>query len=307
MEGTIRYELSQPWTGGKGPAVISKQEFDGLLEAKIALIQMLAFEEKMDMVLESLLEHERDFLELALRSAVFQEFDWSALRERTQLVNRRLLNLLSACQLYLDQVPQDLAALGDPTLKKVFAGEVDKERQTRFAFRFMEAIRNYLQHRDVPIAGLLYDGAWVGGSGQQWRRHLVRPNVSVERLIQKLRADRKFDKVVLKEIETKGKSIDLKVCVREYVSSLGAIHARLRDHLEPRVTAWDSKVLDSLQRYQSKTQASLPVRLVARSLASQGVETESLQLFSDFIDRRVALVWKNRYTQNLDKFLITSE
>lgn len=147
----MHYQLAQPWTGGKDPLPISEGEFVTLREAKAGAIRVLAIEEKMDMVLHNFVEHESDFLKLALRSAVFQEYDWSEVRDQTQLVNRRLLNLLSACRLYVDQVPQDLAALRDPALRKAFGAAKLHEKRARFGFLFMEAIRNYIQHRDVPF------------------------------------------------------------------------------------------------------------------------------------------------------------
>lgn len=55
--------LAQPWSGGMGAVPLAKAELQELKKSKTGVLQVLPLEEKMDMVLQSFLEPERDLLE----------------------------------------------------------------------------------------------------------------------------------------------------------------------------------------------------------------------------------------------------
>ena len=151
----MRYELAQPWSGGKSPIQISEAEFAAIKNAKKMVGHALALEEKMDMLLNALVEFEQDTLNLALRGAVFHEYSWSGYRDHTRLMNRRILNLLAAGYLYVEQAPKDIVAIGGRRLLQQFRTAVDAaSRATAPGFRIMNEIRRHIQHRGIPIGGL---------------------------------------------------------------------------------------------------------------------------------------------------------
>ena len=157
----MRYELNQRWTGGKGPVAISKEDFEAIREAKAGVVRMMLIEEKIDLLLDNYVEYEGELLQLALRSAVLEEYGWSDFRAAVQRFNRRLANLLTTCRLYLDQVRHDLSGFNDPTLSEAFKTLKSAEYDGRLGYATLEALRNYYQHRGLPVSGLSYPGAWA--------------------------------------------------------------------------------------------------------------------------------------------------
>src|ERR1044072_2560892 len=90
---------------------ISRQEFDEARFAKRSLVDALGIEEKLDIVLENYAEYEKELLELSLKNAIFSDRNWSSFQTERRAIDRRLVNLLTACRLYVDQIPHDVNSI----------------------------------------------------------------------------------------------------------------------------------------------------------------------------------------------------
>lgn len=303
----MRYLVAQRWTGGKRPVEISKADFQAIRQAKRGVVCAMLFEEKLDLVLDNFIEYEGEFLRLTLRSAVFEETDWSDFRDTSQQANRRLANLLTTCRLYLDQSPHLLSTLKDPALVEAFKAQTHIEFDNRLGYETMEALRNYFQHRDLPVTGVSYQSAWVPEVTREWRKHILIPTVDLDRLECDESFTRRFKQITLPKLWAKGKDLDWKVLVREYISGIGSVHRVLRELLAPRVKAWDERLLRTLQSYRKKTRARLQIGVEVLAVNSRGRVTEEIQVFTGPIERRKALERKNRTVGYWTKILITSE
>lgn len=73
------------------------------MSAKKTLRFGVAFEQRLDVLLENYATLERYILDLALRNAVFMGDSLGRLREGRHNVIRHLINLLSSAKLYIDQ------------------------------------------------------------------------------------------------------------------------------------------------------------------------------------------------------------
>ena len=300
----MRYLVAQRWSGGaREPFEISEADFQAIREAKDGVVRAMAIEEKLDLLLDNFVEYEGDLLQLALRSAVFEEHDWSDFRATVQRVNRRLVNLLTTCRLYLDQTPHELGGFNDPMLAEAFVKQTNIEYDNRLGYRAMEALRNYSQHRDLPVRGLTYKGAWVPEDTREWRKHNIETTIDVARL----KGEPKFKQSVYHELEAEGDELDFKKLVRDYISGLGAVHRKLRELLAPRVKAWDERLLGTLQKYQAATDAKLDIGVEVLATNDQGEVVEEIDVFTGPIDRRRALERKNRNVGYFTKMLVTSE
>lgn len=299
----MRYDIAQRWTGGKGKLQITEAEFQSIREAKKGAVSAMLIEEKLDLLLDNFIEYEGDFLQLALRSAVFEEHDWSDFRAAVQRVNRRLANLLTTCRLYLDQTPHELGALSDPALAAAFNSQRSVEYDNRLGYRSMEALRNYLQHRDFPVRGLSYKGGWVPQQPREWRKHIVEATIAVDML----KGDSKFKQDVYEELEAEGEELNFKELVRDYISGIGAVHGHLRQLLAPRVKVWDECLLETLRKYQAATKADLAIGVEVIATNDQSEVVEEIEVFTGQMDRRKALERKNRNVGHWTKMLITSE
>jgi hypothetical protein len=303
----MRYYVAQRWTGGKGPVEISEADFQAIRDAKEGVVRAMLIEEKLDLVLDNFVEYEGDLLQLGLRSAVFEEHDWSDLQAARQRVNRRLANLLTTCRLYIDQVPHELTPLNDPALVDAFHKQRSVEYDNRLGYAAMEAVRNYVQHRDLPVSGLSYKTAWVPEHTREWRRHIIAASIDLDKLEADDRVTEKWKKTILPKLRAKGDELNWKVLVREYISGIGAIHGTLRALLAPRVKAWDDRLLRTLREYQAATQASLAIGVEVIATNDEGEVVEEIEVFTGQMDRRKALERKNRNVGHWSKILVTSE
>ncbi len=68
-------------------------------------------------------------------------------------MNCRMMNLLSSARLYVDQVPQDLHAIYGNSSKHAatFKECCSKQYDSSFAYRVLEALGNYAQHRGLSV------------------------------------------------------------------------------------------------------------------------------------------------------------
>ena len=117
------------------------------------MAEILDIEEKFNIVLENYAEFERMLLNVSLDRMLFSGHDWSAAMNELHAINRTLVNLLSTCRVYIDQVPQNLGAIfkGDSSPVEVLRKQMATEYDGHLGYRVLEAMRNYSQHRALPL------------------------------------------------------------------------------------------------------------------------------------------------------------
>lgn len=97
------------FVSGKHPRIeLSLEEYKGICEAQRGVQGILAIEERFNFLLGNYADFERTVLEISLEYSIFAKHKYSILTDYYYEVNRRILNLLAAGRLYLDQVPHEL-------------------------------------------------------------------------------------------------------------------------------------------------------------------------------------------------------
>lgn len=282
---------------------ISEEEYHAITEAKEDLFKILFVEEKFDLVVENYLELETCFLDSAAQHMVrgIQDYEWSHCQRR--LFNRRLANLLSACRSYCDYTKKIIPDVLSDTvgaaarLETVFASH----RETNFSYRFMEQLRNSVQHHGFPIHTVAYTSGWEGKDDDS---RLVY-GISIYAESASLQEDGKFDKCVLRTIDELGGSVDIKLHAREYVATLSDAHEQLREMTQRVVEAWDAKVLGAIERFRSAyPNESTAVGVVVVQREGQAIKGP-VRIFDGFIKYRKALQLKNGSLVNLGKRFVT--
>lgn len=102
-----------------------------------------------------------------------------------------------------------------------------QEYDSCLGYRVIEALRNYAQHRGLPVHNLQYNSTFHPDSPNDSSEHSITPSLRVSRL----KEEKKFKSSVLKELEAIGDLIDLKPLVRQYMESLGRIHCESKQTL----------------------------------------------------------------------------
>jgi hypothetical protein len=133
---------------------ISKEEYRAIGDSKKCLIEALYIEQKLDMVVEDYFEFEMELLATSTRQMVQWNQDYYWFQEEINRLNRRIVNLLSVCRLYLDQSIHHLSCIYGKEGEKLnnIKKKISREYDSKLGFRVMEAMRNYVQHRGFPCS-----------------------------------------------------------------------------------------------------------------------------------------------------------
>ncbi len=300
----MRYGITRLILACQQFADLTLEQYVDAKTAKERLVTALSVEEKFNLVLENYAEFEQELLALTTHQLLFQSHDWSSSVGDVQTINRRLANLLSSCRLYIDQIKHDVKALFASDshqleeLNQAFSAEYDRY----LGYRVLEALRNHVQHRGLPVHVLKYNYA----RDKRVSRTLVKltciPALSVNRI--KEQGD--FKAQVLEELEAHGDLVDLKPLVREYVASIGRVHEGLRARMRNHVVNWDQTVSAIRSQFRD-TFGDDDVGLAVVAQDEGGKILASTQIFEDLITRRRFLVRKNRNVTGLRLGYVSSE
>jgi hypothetical protein len=296
----ISYELRRQVLDSKDAVGIDEAKYSELYHTQEVLLHALFIEEKLYLLLENFVEYEGELLNVGLSRMVFQRNDYTEFRNDISSINRRLVNLLSACRAYLDSLPHHVNQICSPskaeseTLKKTLKEQYDSV----FGYRVMEALRNYVQHRGSPIQSSNF-GEHVEWCGEkQVKVFTVDPFLEPKQLSQ----DNGFKKNVLGEMEQQGDAVYLKPLVRQYMSSIREIHKRARE-LVCDYLARQRKVLESALKVISSCGTSEGG--VAVIITDDGTCTGIVYLSPESERQREILFKRNPCIQGLDNQFVS--
>lgn len=235
---------------------------------------------------------------------MFSGRDWSYTVNEIHKVNRRLINLLTTCRLYIDSTKHDINLLfeGDTSQVESLKGQMSNEYDSNIGYRVFEALRNYVQHRSFPIHNMGHTSTRVDKGSGVFVKHTVAPLIDVAQL----KENKGFKSSVLKELESLGEYVEIRPLLGQYMESLSRIHTFIRDLLAEKVAEWDATILSILRTYQQAHGDDL-LGLAVVSLDEDERITETVYVFDEHIKRRQGLMRKNQLVMNLKSHIITSE
>lgn len=297
-EKTATYELKISALSTFPRISISSDRFSELVLAKKILSESLAIEEKYEILLQNYIDLEKVLLVATLEDSVFTRSGYSNFFEKRLLYNRMLVNLLTAARLYVDQIPNHIENCTNNTeVKTIFKKTLSNKYDSLKEYRFMEAVRNYVQHKGLAIGLITNRGYW--NSNRTKREECIDIYASKKLLNE----DKSFKKSVLKDFEEK---IPLKQCVRVYMTAISEINENARSILFEKVTEARSKIQLTMSEYEKVYPESL-LGLSAFKIVNKKIDKE-ISIFLEYDDIRLALADKNRGNAlvNLHKLAITS-
>jgi hypothetical protein len=278
---------------------ISAEEFLGLKAARRVLSNAFAIEEKYEIVISNFLDLEKQLLDIAATNSLRETNTYAEFFETRSLFNVRLVNLLTSTRLYLDQLPQHIADCvpSDSGAVSLVKTKCSEEYDKHFEFRFMEALRNYVQHRGIPVHLVRHKSGWT--SSDQDR--LLEFSVYIAAQRDQLEEDEKFKKSVLQEITT---DIDLMAASRKYLESISAINGFVRKLLSDQIKS-ARKVIEAAHLRYSEVCSETLTGLSALEMEDSRV-ISSVPLLLEWDDVRIQLQQRNKQLINLSKRYVTS-
>ena len=280
---------------------ISREEFHKAQRSQSTLRNALSIEEKYEILLSNFIEFEQTALTQVLSNAVRDLDTYDEFFENRVALNARLVNFLSAARLYLDQLPQHMigeTADESHARKERLKAKCADQYDAHFEYRFMEALRNYVQHRGIPIHLTTYQSRWQDGPDHRYMEFSIRLVATRE----KLREDGRFKANILAEMPLE---VEIPHALRQYVEAISEIHCFARGTIQAEVVGARDYVESLHARYAQLYDKSLAT-LSAIELDDDQRLIKSVPLGLEWDDVRIGLQKRNRKLANLTKRSVVS-
>ena len=296
----MRYVLTQFVTSTEGLIEITKNEYDEMIKSKDNLLELLYIEEKFNLLLENHFEFEATIFEIAATYMINLNPTYETFQNDRYLVIRRIINLLSASRLYIDHFSHHLSNISN-NLSNNIKNFAKAEYEMHFSYRFMEALRNHVQHRGIPFHKLTLGANRVKKTDKI--QFSATPFINTSILIE----DNKFKSNIRAEIiEKKLEEINLSVMVRKYISGIGRIHSAIRESTSQLAERSESLIFDTINLFKEKFEESI-IALGIGLENDDGTITGIVHIVPEAIDRKNDLMRKNRSLGNLENRFVSSE
>jgi hypothetical protein len=294
------------WAIGHGPGIdLAEAEYSSIVGSMHRIYLARDFEEKLDILLENLREYEQDLLGLALQSSLFRSLDDERVAVERQLVNRRTTNLLSSARMYVDLMQHSLSVIYTATSGPDAASLFAREYKAHLEYRTAEALRNFSQHRALPVHVMSWPGTWDDVESDSRRlRFSVVPEISLD----ELEAEGGFKASVLEDLGRTGKRrFPLTPILRQYVESLARVHEEVRAAISGQVERDHELVEQTLERARSEFGDGPLLGLAA----SKGIDLDHVDehhfVNEKSWERRTVLMKKNSSLGKMSRRFVSAE
>lgn len=304
----MKYIISTTVAGSPGYIEIGKSSFLEKKEAIRNLFQMLFLEEKFDLLIENYFEYENELLIAASRMMIFNDENYFSMSKDRNVVSRRIVNLLSAGRMYIDQTKHHLNNIygKNSSIPEEVKSYTSTIYDKYFGYRAMKALRNYVQHRGFPIHSIGFPHHRVQHDEKTELLYSVTPYIKIS----SIEEDKRFKSSILdemKEIQEQGK-IGIKPLIREYIEGIGKIHEKVCNLSIDDINIWEKSIQNIIEQYKSEFGDNASIAgLALIKLDDDDHWTEKSSIFMEFIEKRKDLENKNRKFDDLHKCFATNQ
>ena len=302
----MKHELTARVNGHEESLEISEQTYATIMAARYGLLEVLYIEEKFDLLIEDYLEFETDLLDIAMEQMVRWRHHYLDFQMHRSRINLRVINLLSACKMYLDHSAHHLNNLFNKDDARLIG--IIQERSNQYdmhlGYRAMEALRNHVQHRGYPIHATRYNSKMLDVEKRDKFLYSLTPLLDTATLEE----DDKFNKKVLGELKMLGEAIDIKPLLRQYVESLGHIHQMVRTAIGPLAEDWGNTIQGTIQKFSDTFESKEPLNGIRAVISTDATSfKDGIWISQNIIKYRQELEGKTPNLVNLSKRYVTGE
>lgn len=278
---------------------IELERYELLKAARPVLSHALAIEEKYEIIISNFLNLEREATNVSISDMVRNPLKYKDLFDVRLSLNIRLVNLLTSVRLYTDQLSSHICSCvpSEENAKIEVKGLFSKAYDASFDFRFLEALRNYVQHSGTPVHGISTGAKWTERGDGLLEHSLFFGTQKKELLL-----DGDFKKQVLNEMP---EEVNLKAATRNYIEAISRIHQQAREKIE-RAVGSARHHLDSAIRDYTVIYENEPVGLHAYKYHGEE-KVDEILILTEWDDVRRELVKRNRVLVNLGKRYVSSQ
>ena len=258
----------------------------------------MELEEEYEMVISNYIDLEKESLDFAMLYMLRTPVPYVDTFDARLALNRRLMNLLTSVRLYTDRLTDHCRAClpKQSAIKEKVKSLLSTEYDNNFDFRFMEALRNYIQHRGTPVHQVIFGGRGVTLDTDR----LLEFSSSFSVYKKVLASDRHFKQQILDEMPD---NIDLISASRGYIESLSSIHNNIRHLISKTVNASRLPLQKAIDDYKSfYTEEFWGLTAYA---FDGNTKIDEIPIFLNRDDIRVRLQQRNNPLSHLQKSFVT--
>jgi hypothetical protein len=279
---------------------IDIQRFSHLKASRCILAEALELEEEYEMMISNYIDLEKESLNASISYMVRTPSMYADFFDARLALNRRLMNLLTSVRLYSDRLTDHccLCLPGNTGIEERVESLRSAEYGKHFDYRFMEALRNYIQHYGTAVHHVTFGGRLIppriNGLVQ------ISSTFSADKNV--LASDPHFKKQILDEIPDK---VDLISFSRGYIEALSSIHSNVRQMISKSVNEARSLIQTAIDDYRAVYKKDLVV--LGAYAFDEKRETDEILLFLYWDDIRLHLQNRNKQLINLKKSYVTGQ
>lgn len=284
---------------------ITKKDYEDIRISQVCVYDLLLIEQKYDNLIENYLEYENYLMEVAHRHMLDRDFVWAGLRDASNTIQRRIMNLLNSSKSFIEQSKHHLKMIlpDDTKSFEEYESFIRQQYDNYLGYRVMEALRNHSQHFNFPAPHLSLNMKRVDRSTHNQLLVSTTPSISVANL----EKNEKFKSSILRELKEIGEVVDVKPLLREYVSCISRALIFLRNSTKTQKDNSDNKfrlALDQLHRIADNTPISNPAAAIDNE---DGTMKSEVIINYEFIHLREKYEKKNSDLSHLDRQFATGE
>ncbi|MGE3251435.1 MAG: hypothetical protein AB7L26_14455 [Hyphomonadaceae bacterium] len=286
---------------------ISEERHQSLRDAMHGIRTILSFEDKFAMIIDNLVEFEFGLLRVSAIHSVRPFQTHGDFFGQKRDLNRHLTNLLSTTRQYLDQNHKHIEPLLGGT-EVSFKKRTNDEYDGSLAYRTMELLRNYVQHRDLGVHIMTVDGSWIDIEDEEKKKLRNRTTAFLDLDHLSIGGDlSKKELGVIEDLRGCPHQPDIPLLTREYVAAVARIHKSVRKALKPTVDTWKAIVGKAIDDYSAAFPGVDVVGLSVMWRHPDRTGTKLLDVFPEPMDRLEAVQKINWCPTNLGREYVSSE
>jgi len=279
---------------------IDSHRFSLLRASRAILSEALEFEEEYEMMISNYIDLEKESLNASISYMVRTHRGPADFFDARLALNRRLMNFLTSVRLYSDRLTAHYCAC--LPLETGIKGRVESlhvtEYERNFDYRFMDALRNYIQHYGTAIHHTMFG------------ERLIPPHVNgLVEIYSSFSADKEvlsldphFKKQILDEMPDK---VDLISASRGYIEALSSIHSNVRQMTSKSVNEARSLIQTTIDDYIAVYKKDLVV--LSAYVFDEKTKIDEIPLFLYWDDIRIHLQKRNKQLINVKRSYVTGQ
>lgn len=201
---------------------LKSSEFEKIKHSKELLTLFAKFTENYRIILDAYERVEDAVHQVCISNLLHGFGGYSESLQRRIHLNSALIGYLASARYFLDSSDKILPKLITEREIAEFIAFRSSIYDDSKEYRFIEALRNYVQHRDLPIDNLKHHN-FLEDTDNREESDLV-TSISLLSSREKLRLDKKFKKAAL---EGMPEYIDIIHCLRAHMAGIWSMHDRI--------------------------------------------------------------------------------